>query len=128
MNRTVAILGLLIISSLIVLAGCNRHSTMKVGTHTVRLSRGGVEKSISYDPQATPPKFEYSGLGIDGKRLKVRVAGDKITVNGVEGMLQPGDKVLIVDDGVLINDLDFGQSERYMQANKSVPAPATTTN
>jgi hypothetical protein len=51
--------------------------------------------------------------------LKVSIEGDKVTVNGVDGKLRPSDSVLISDDGVAVNSLDYGESAKYLQANNS---------
>ena len=58
--------------------------------------------------------LEYAGINTDGKGLKVSIQGDKVSINGVErGNLLPGDSVLISDDGVAVNSLDYGESEKY---------------
>jgi len=56
-------------------------------------------------------------MSTDGKGLKVSIAGDKITVNGTDGQLRPGDSVIIGDRGVLVNSLDYGETEKYLRAN-----------
>jgi len=64
--------------------------------------------------------LEYAGINTDGKGLKVSIQGDKVSINGVErGNLLPGDSVLISDDGVAVNSLDYGESEKYLRANSS---------
>jgi hypothetical protein len=51
--------------------------------------------------------------------------GDKIIVNGMTGQLRPGDKVLISDDGVAVNSLDYGETAKYLEANNSGPQAST---
>src|SRR6266545_2803512 len=64
--------------------------------------------------------LEYAGINTDGKGLKVSIQGDKVSINGVErGNLLPGDSVQISDDGVAVNSLDYGESEKYLRANSS---------
>ncbi|HEY6231094.1 MAG TPA: hypothetical protein VIW64_07515, partial [Pyrinomonadaceae bacterium] len=72
------------------------------------------------------PTLEYAGLSTDGKGLKVSIRGDQITVNGTAGQLRPGDKVLIADDGVAVNSMDFGETEKYLRAN--ITGNATAQN
>jgi hypothetical protein len=35
------------------------------------------------------------------------------------GKLRPGDSVLIGDEGVAVNELDYGETEKYLRANSS---------
>jgi hypothetical protein len=58
-------------------------------------------------------------MSTDGHGLKVSIRGDKVTVNGTEGQLRPGDSVLISDDGVAVNSLDYGETEKYLRANRA---------
>jgi hypothetical protein len=52
--------------------------------------------------------------------LKVSIRGDKVKVNDADyGKLRPGDFVLIGDDGVAVNSLDYGESEKYLRSNSS---------
>lgn len=125
MNRTVRTLGLIIISSLMALAiACNFQKTVQVGSHTVTVSRYGTSHSLNYDKLAAVPVFEYEGVNREGRKLKVKITGDKVYVHGEEGTLSPGDRVFIGDDGVRVNDLDYGESQRYLRANN--PSPAVT--
>jgi hypothetical protein len=34
-------------------------------------------------------------------------------------MIKPGDSVLIGDEGVAVNSLDYGESEKYLRANSN---------
>ena len=112
---SVALLGLVIL-----LPACTRRSLVSVGTHKVTVSRHGFEKRLHVNDQPPVPTLEYAGLSTDGKGLKVTIKGDTIKVNDNEtGKLRPGDSVLIGDEGVAVNDLDYGETEKYLRANSS---------
>ena len=56
------------------------------------------------------------------------VTGDTVKINGIPaGMLREGDSVTIGDDGVAVNSLDYGESEKYLRANDSA-SEATASN
>jgi hypothetical protein len=114
----VALTGLIVI-----LAGCTHRKVVQLGTHRVVVSRHGFEKKFQVESNASEPQFEYAGISTDGKGLKVSIQGDQIKINGVDGRLKSGDSVLISDDGVAVNSLDYGESAKYLQANN----PATET-
>ena len=111
------ILGFALIALSVVVAACSHQKMVQVGTHKVTVSRHGFEKKLQVEEKNGVPMFEYAGVSTTGDGLKVSIAGDKVKVNGKDGMLKPGDTVFISDDGVLVNQLDYGESERYMQAN-----------
>lgn len=117
MKTSSKMFGLVLITLSIVVAACSHQKTVQVGTHKVVVSRHGYEKSLRFEEKAGVPTFEYSGVSTAGDGLKVSIVGDKVKVNGKSGLLKPGDSVLITDDGVLVNQLDYGESERYLQAN-----------
>ena len=100
-------------------SSCTRRHRVSVGSHKVTIARHGMEKKFHVSDRAPEPTLEYAGLSSDGRGLKVTIKGDKVTVNGVDGMLRPGDSVLIGDDGVAINELDYGESAKYLQQNNS---------
>ena len=118
LNKT-RTLSIAIVALVVVLPACAHRKVVHVGTHTVTVSRHGFEKkfSVSYDDKASNPTLEYASVARDGKGLKVSLRGDDIRVNGVAGKLKPGDSVLITDDGVAVNNLDYGESARYLKAN-----------
>src|ERR1051325_4135383 len=118
---SIALLGLVIF-----LPACTHRSIASVGTHTVTVSRHGFEKRLPVADNPPVPTLEYAGLSTDGKGLKVSIRGDQITVNGTAGQLRPGDKVLIADDGVAVNSMDFGETEKYLRAN--ITGNATAQN
>jgi len=117
--RNTQIIGLALLGLVVLLPACTKRSIASVGTHTVTVSRHGFQKRLHVNDQPPVPTFEYAGMSTDGKGLKVSIQGDKITVNGAPGELKPGDTVLITDDGVAVNSLDYGETERYLRSNSS---------
>ena len=112
---SVALLGVVIL-----LPACTNQKIVQLGTHKVTVSRHGFEKRLQVSEQASVPTLEYAGLSTDGRGLKVSIKGDKIKVNDAyDGKLRPGDSVLISDDGVAVNSMDYGESEKYLRANSS---------
>ena len=116
------VLGIALVALVVFLPACTHRKTVTIGSHQVTVSRHGFEKRLHVNNQGSLSTLEYTGVSTDGKGLKVSMQGDKITVNGVVGQLRPGDKVLISDDGVAVNDLDYGESEKYLRANSSETA------
>jgi hypothetical protein len=112
-------LGIALVALVIFLPACTHRKIVQLGSHKVTVSRHGFEKKFYVTENASATKFEYGGLTTDGRGLKVSIQGDKVTVNGVDGQLRPGDRVLISDDGVAVNDLDYGESKKYLRANVS---------
>jgi hypothetical protein len=109
---SVALLGLAVL-----LPACTHQKIVHVGSHKVTVSRHGFEKRLQFSHQESLATLEYAGMSTDGKGLKVSIKGDKVTVNGVAGQLRPGDSVLIGDDGVAVNSMDYGESAKYLRAN-----------
>ena len=120
-------IGVALVGFIVFLPACTKMQTVQLGSHKVTVARHGFEKRFHVTENASVPTLEYAGLSTDGKGLKVSIRGDKVTVNGVDGQLRPGDSVLIGDDGVAVNSLDYGDSEKYLRANSS-PADATALN
>ena len=119
LSRKSQTLGIALVALAIFLPACTHRKIVKVGSHKVTVSRHGFEKRLHVKDSDSGPALEYAGVSTDGKGLKVSLQGDKITVNGVNGRLRTGDSVLITDDGVAVNSLDYGESARYLQANNS---------
>ncbi len=117
-HKTVAV-SVALIAVVTMASSCNRRSVVSIGSHKVTLSRHGFSKKFHVNDRASEPTFEYAGVSTDGRALKVFIQGDKIKINGVDGRLRPGDSVLITDDGVAINQLDYGQSAKYLKENNS---------
>jgi hypothetical protein len=113
--------GIALCGLLVFLPACTHRKIVQLGTHKVTVSRHGFEKRVWVNEKASVPTLEYAGISTDGKGLKVSIKGDKVTINGVEGQLRAGDAVLISDDGVAVNSMDYGESAKYLQANNSAP-------
>jgi hypothetical protein len=119
--------GIALAGLMVLLPACSHRKVVQIGTHKVTVSRHGFEKKLHVTENAGVPTLEYAGISTDGKGLKVSIKGDKVIINGVDGQLRAGDTVLISDDGVAVNSLDFGESEKYLRANSS-PADVTAVN
>ncbi len=100
-------------------SSCTRRHRVSIGSHVVTIARHGIEKKFHVSDRGSEPSLEYAGITRDGRGLKVIIKGDKVTVNGVDGMLRPGDTVLIGDDGLAVNNLDYGATAKYLQDNDS---------
>lgn len=111
--------GATLLALLVFASACTHRKMVQLGTHKVTVARHGFEKKLQVSAQASVPTFEYAGVSTDGHGLKVSIKGDKVTVNGTEGQLRPGDSVLISDDGVAVNSLDYGETETYLRANRA---------
>jgi hypothetical protein len=118
------LIGVVSLGLLILAAGCSVQKNYQVGSHKVTVSRHGFEKKLTSDEKLGT--FEYEGVSTAGTRLKVAITGDKVKVNDRDyGFLRAGDSVFIGDDGVAVNSLDYGESEKYLRANGSDQANAT---
>jgi hypothetical protein len=109
---------------LIAVPSCAHRETHQIGSHKVTVARHGLLKKLEVDEKVG--SLEYAGIGRGGEGLKVSMNGDSLKVNGRDGKLKPGDSVLISDEGVAVNSLDYGESEKYLRANNStasVPGP-----
>ena len=120
--RKYKVLSIALVALVIFLPACVHRKVVQVGSHKVTVARHGFQKRFYLAETQSGHRFEYGGTSTDGKGLKVLLEGDKITVNGVPGQLRPGDSVLISDDGVAVNSLDYGESERYLRANSTETA------
>ena len=120
--------GITLLGVLTLLPACTHRKIVQLGSHKVTISRHGFEKKFYLNERASEPTFEYAGISTAGNGLKVSITGDRVNINGVDrGKLRAGDSVLISDDGVAVNSLDYGESEKYLRANSSV-SDATTLN
>lgn len=124
-HKNTQVLGLALLGLVVLVPACTRRSTASVGTHTVTVSRHGYAKKLRVSDKTPVPTFEYAGMGTDGKGLKVSIRGDEITVNGAPGQLKPGDSVLITDEGVAVNSMDYGETEKYLRANSGGSATSS---
>jgi len=118
-HRKSQVLGIALLGLVTILPACSHRKVVQLGTHKVTVSRSGFEKRLQVSEQGSVPTLEYAGLSTDGRGLKVSIKGDKIRVNDYSGELRPGDTVLISDDGVAVNSMDYGETEKYLRANGS---------
>ena len=116
-QRKSQVLGIALLGLVTILPACTNRKIVQLGTHKVIVSRHGFEKRLQVSEQASLPTLEYAGMSTDGRGLKVSIQGDKIKVNDLSGELRPGDSVLISDDGVAVNSMDYGETEKYLRAN-----------
>lgn len=118
-QRKSQVLGIALLCLVTILPACTNRKIVQLGTHKVTVSRHGFEKRLQVSEQASLPTLEYAGMSTDGRGLKVSIQGDKIKVNDLSGELRPGDSVLISDDGVAVNSMDYGETEKYLRANST---------
>jgi hypothetical protein len=118
-HRKSQVLGIALLGLVTLLPACTNRKIVQVGTHKVTVSRHGFEKKFQVSEQGAVPSLEYAGTSADRRELKVSIKGDKISVNDFSGELRPGDSVLIGDDGVAVNSMDYGETEKYLRANGS---------
>ncbi len=115
-------LGVLFIALVAFAAACTHQKTVQVGSHKVTVSRHGFEKKLHVAKDSGVSTFNYEGVSTAGDKLKVTIEGDRVTVNGRDfGRLREGDSVFVGDDGVAVNSMDYGESEKYLRANNSSP-------
>jgi hypothetical protein len=112
-------LSVILLASLVLASACTHRKVVQLDSHKVTIARHGFEKKLQVTEKHSGPRFEYAGVSTDGKSLKVAIEGDKITINDIDGKLRPGDSVLIGDEGVAVNSLDYGATEKYLRANDS---------
>lgn len=111
-------LALILFGVLIFSSACTHKTVRQVGSHKVTVARHGFQKSLDVEKRGGVDTLEYRGVSTAGTKMTVVISGDKVKVNGVDaGMLRAGDSVWIGDDGVAVNSLDYGESEKYLRAN-----------
>lgn len=121
--RASTVVAVALMASVVFLVGCTHRKVMQLGTHKVTVARHGFEKRLRVSEQGSVPTLEYAGMSTEGKGLKVSIKGDAVRVNDVDyGRLRPGDSVFIGDEGLAVNQLDYGESEKYLRANTAEPA------
>ena len=118
-HRKSQVLSIALLGLVTILPACTHRKVVQVGSHKVTVLRHGFENKLKVSDQASVPTFEYAGMSTDRRELKVSIKGDKIKVNDLSGELRPGDSVLIGDDGVAVNSMDYGETEKYLRANGS---------
>lgn len=121
-------IGLMLLGVLILSSACTHRTVRQVGSHKVTIARHGFQTTLHQDKRDGVATFEYEGVSTAGAKLKVSITGDKVIINGINaGMLRAGDEVTIGDDGVAVNALDYGESEKYLRANSSSDASTQTS-
>jgi ribosome-associated protein YbcJ (S4-like RNA binding protein) len=121
-------MSLVFMGLLIFATACTHRKVVQLGSHKVTVSRHGFEKKLYVNEKATVPTLEYEGVSTAGSRLKVTIVGDKVKVDDLDyGKLRQGDSVLIGDDGVAVNSMDYGESEKYLRAN-GITSESTVQN
>jgi hypothetical protein len=114
------VLGLMLLGILTLSSACTHKTVHQVGSHKVTVARHGFQKSLDVERRNGVETLEYRGISAAGTKTTVVISGDKVKVNGVNvGMLRAGDSVLIGDEGVAVNAMDYGESEKYLKANSS---------
>ncbi len=122
------IFGLMLLGIVTLLSACTHRTTHQVGSHKVTIARHGFQKSLEVEKRGGVDTLEYRGVSTAGAKMTVVISGDKVKVNGVEaGRLRPGDAVTIGDDGVAVNSLDYGESEKYLRANAAGDSSTQTS-
>ena len=118
--RKLQVTGLMLLGVLSFAAACTHRTVRQVGSHKVTVARHGFHKKLQVDKRAEVPTFEYEGVSTAGRKLTVSITGDRMKVDGFSvGKLREGDSVLIGDEGIAVNSLDYGETEKYLQANAS---------
>ena len=117
--RKSQMIGILLVGVLAFSSACSHRHVLQVGSHKVTVTRHGVEKAFHLGHQADVASFDFDSVSPTGSSFTVAIRGDNIKINGVDGLLHKGDSVLITDDGIAINSMDYGDSERYLRANTS---------
>jgi hypothetical protein len=121
--------GLMLLGVLTLSSACTHKTVRQVGSHKVTVARHGFQTTLNADKRGGVATFEYEGVSTAGSKLKVSITGDKVKVNGINvGMLREGDSVTIGDDGVAVNSLDYGESEKYLRANAPGDASSQTSS
>lgn len=110
--------GLVLTGLMLAVSACTVRHTVSVGSHHVKVTRHGLEKKFYVSTRNGVAVLDYAGISPDGKGLKVSIQGDQVKINDVDsGRLRPGDSVLISDDGVAVNAMDYGESAKYLREN-----------
>ena len=122
------IVGFMLLGALIVSSACTHQTVHQVGSHKVTVARHGFQKTLDVDKRGRVATFEYEGVSTAGSKLQVEITGNKVKINGDSaGELRDGDSVLIGDEGVAVNSLDYGESAKYLRENSSA-SEATASN
>jgi hypothetical protein len=129
-KATKVIAVLLFLSSAILFQGCSHKGlATNFASHKVTVKRHGITNRFGIEERGTAPIFHYDGYGLSGARMKVTIENDQVMINDkMVGKLNAGDSVHIDDDGIVVNSLDHGQTEKYLQANAGQGSVRTSNN
>ena len=120
--------GLLLLGMLTLSSACTHQTVHHVGSHKVTIARHGFQKAPDVSQRGGVATFKFEGVSTAGEKLKVSIVGDTVEINGTSaGELRAGDCVFIGDEGVAVNSLDYGESEKYLRANNSA-SESTASN
>ena len=124
---TKAIAVLLFLSAALLVQGCGHNTgSLSFASHKVKLDRHGITNRFGLE-ERDQTIFHYDGYGMHGDRLKVTIQNEKVSINEKQvGILKQGDSIHIGDDGLTVNSLDYGQTEKYFQ--ESLKQQETTQN
>ncbi|HEY0006531.1 MAG TPA: hypothetical protein VGB17_17240 [Pyrinomonadaceae bacterium] len=113
-----AIIGLSL-SSILIFQGCYKQSlATKVGSHQVKIERESFVKRFGVTEKDGNTIFQYEGYCKTGQYMKVMIYNEVVSIDGkVLGRLREGDSVIVHEDGVTVNSMDYGESEKYLKAN-----------
>ena len=117
---------------MVLFAGCSHANSgaLSFASHKVQMKRHGFTNRFGVEERDQFPTFHYDGYSLDGNRLRVKIRDERVTINDQEaGMLKSGDTVFIRDEGLAVNSLDYGQTQKYLQDNaKQVASQQTSQN
>ncbi|MBV9959181.1 MAG: hypothetical protein JO360_12210 [Acidobacteria bacterium] len=119
---------LLLLSSIFIFSGCGHANSgeLSFSSHKVSLRRHGITNRFGVEERGESPVFRYDGYSLHGDRLQVKIENEKVSINEKQiGMLKQGDSIHIGDEGLRVNSLDYGQTEKYLQQNLQ---PETSQN
>jgi hypothetical protein len=116
--RSAAVI-LLFLSSVLLLQGCYTKSlATKVGSHRIKVEREGFTKRFGVTERGTDAIFIYEGYCKTGRYMKVVINNDEVVFNEKSlGRLRDGDSLTVHEDGVTVNQMDYGESEKYLREN-----------
>ncbi len=117
LNKSLAVL--FFVSAVILLQGCGHHNrSTRFASHKVTNERNGITNRFGVESRDKLEIFHYDGVSLSGERLRVRIENDKVVINDKEvGLLNKGDAVHLGDEGIRVNSMDYGQSEKYLKGN-----------
>ncbi len=118
--RWLKIAGCACLCSVVLLQGCASEKTLAFASHKAKVTRAGLTIRQGVEERGDVATFHYDGYCYRGTRLKVNISNDDIFVDGKpHGRLNKGDSITIGDDGLQVNSMDYGETEKYLLANNA---------